>query len=95
MPAVHFRIRLPDGSEQRCYSPSTVIERYLTAGERYTQGEFLRRVSAGLDAASARVEVRFGYACTSAFEQKRALAALLADYAGPPGEIAVLELQHG
>lgn len=94
MPAVHFRIRLPDGSEQTCYSPSTVIYHYLEAGERYSQSEFLRRASAGLDAASARVEARFGYACTSAFAQKRALTALLADYAGPPGEIAVLELCH-
>lgn len=31
MPEMYFHVRWPDGETQRCYSPSTVVEDYLTA----------------------------------------------------------------
>lgn len=69
MPAVHFRVRWPDQSENDCYSPSTVIHEYLKPGERLPVAEFLQRARAGLAAASERVRQRFGFACSSAMDQ--------------------------
>lgn len=69
MPEVHFTIRWPDGAEEICYSPSTAITRHLAAGTRYPLPEFLDRARAGLNEASARVEEKFGFACSSAVDQ--------------------------
>jgi uncharacterized repeat protein (TIGR04042 family) len=52
VPEIHFLVRRPDGSVQRCYSPSTVVEDYLVAGR-----EFVERVTEALGVAHARVLV--------------------------------------
>lgn len=41
MPEIHFLVRWPDGSVQRCYSPSTVVADYLVAGQDYASTEFV------------------------------------------------------
>jgi putative flavoprotein involved in K+ transport len=69
MPAVHFTLRWPDGSTQRCYSPSTAIERVLVQGGVYPVPELLRRCRVGLERASERVREQRGFACTAAAEQ--------------------------
>ena len=46
MPTVDFTLRWADGTEQRCQSPSTAIERFLTEGGRYPHHELLRRTRA-------------------------------------------------
>lgn len=69
MPEVDFRIRWPDGSEETCYSPSTAIRTYLAAGESYRVRDFMDRSLAGLDLAARRVEVKYGFRCTSADSQ--------------------------
>lgn len=69
MPEVIFHIRWPDGSEERCYSPSTIIHDHLTAGNNYPLPEFVARARAGLNAASDRVAARYGFACSSAMDQ--------------------------
>lgn len=69
MPAVEFTLRWPDGSTQRCYSPSTAIEKALVAGGVYPVGELLRRCRAGLERASDRVREQRGVACTAAAQQ--------------------------
>ncbi len=66
MPEMYFRVAWPDGSAQRCYSPSLVIEDYLTPGERYPVAEFVRRSEEALGIASERVREKYGFACTSA-----------------------------
>ena len=33
MPELHFRVRWPDDSELRCYSPSLVIRDYFAPGQ--------------------------------------------------------------
>ncbi|MBF9031078.1 MSMEG_0570 family nitrogen starvation response protein [Rhodobacterales bacterium HKCCE3408] len=75
MPEATFRIRWPDGREQACYSPSTVIFEHLTAGERYTMQEFLDRCRKALDLAALRVEAKYGYRCTSADAQAAEIVA--------------------
>ena len=69
MPEVNFRIRWPDGREESCYSPSTVIREFLAAGESYQVAEFLERGLSGLNQAALRVEAKFGFRCSSADDQ--------------------------
>jgi uncharacterized repeat protein (TIGR04042 family) len=69
MPEVFFHIRWPDGVEERCYSPSTIIRQHLSAGQSYPLDEFLARARAGLIEASDRVAARYGFACSSAMDQ--------------------------
>ena len=73
MPEMHFRVRWPHGLVQDCYSPSYVIEEHLAAGESYPVPAFVERVRAALEIASERVRARYGFACSSALEQLRAL----------------------
>lgn len=73
MPEVHFVVRWPSGEEERCYSPSTIILEHLEVGPRYTVSEFLERTRTALEAASERVRARYGYACSSALDQLRAI----------------------
>lgn len=66
MPEMTFEVRWPDGSTQRCYSPSLVMHDYLSAGTQYTVGDFVDRSTRALGEASDRVRAKFGFACTSA-----------------------------
>ena len=63
MPEVHFRIRWPDQSETRCYSPSTTIMQFLTAGRSYPLNEFLTLIRQALEHGSERVRQKYGYGC--------------------------------
>ena len=69
MPEMHFSIEWPSGARERCYSPSSIIEDYLAPGESYSVAEFVERVTRALHIASARVEARYGFACSSALDQ--------------------------
>ncbi|WP_069268571.1 MSMEG_0570 family nitrogen starvation response protein [Paraburkholderia nodosa] len=68
MPVTHFVVRWPDGTEARCYSPSTVVRDYLQPGD-YPLDAFLDATHDALAAASERVRQKFGYACSSALDQ--------------------------
>ena len=70
MPEMTFEVRWPDGSTQRCYSPSLVVHDYLATGARYTVDEFVDRAAHAMAEASERVRARFGFACTSAAETR-------------------------
>lgn len=63
MPEIRFDIVWPDGTQDRCYSPSTAIRAHLAAGARYSLAEFLGRARTGLHAASRRVEAVYGMPC--------------------------------
>ena len=91
MPEVWFKVRWPDGSSNVCYSPSTVIERYIAAGQRYTLRSFLEVARSALEAASQRVEAKFGYRCTSADDQLQQIEAIVDKMAiETPGEVTIL-----
>jgi uncharacterized repeat protein (TIGR04042 family) len=68
MPVTHFVVRWPDGEEERCYSPSSIVREYLHPGE-YPLDVFLSHTHNALSAASERVREKFGYACSSALDQ--------------------------
>ena len=73
MPAMHFYLLWPDGSEDCCYSPSTIIRQHLQVGMRYPIKEFEQLCAKALHDASDRVHEKFGYACSSAMEQLAAI----------------------
>ncbi len=69
MPEVHFTLRWPDGTLQRCVSPSRTIEGAICEGGRYPSDELLRRTRAALEAGSERVRAIRGFACSAAAQQ--------------------------
>lgn len=80
MPETMFRIRWPDGAEEECYSPSTVIHDHIKAGESYSVDEFHARSRTALDLAAQRVEAKFGFRCSSADAQAARIAAAVTRY---------------
>ncbi len=69
MPEMTFHVQWPDGSTERCYSPSLVVREHLTTGTSYELDDFVRRSRTALQIASERVRERYGFACTSAAAQ--------------------------
>lgn len=80
MPEMTFEVRWPDGSTQRCYSPSLVVHDYLATGGRYRVDDFVDRVGRAMAEASERVRARFGFACASAAETKEGITHAAAAY---------------
>lgn len=85
MPELYFHVRWPDGETQRCYSPSTVIEDYLTTGGVYELGDFVERSRTALGIASGRVREKYGFACTGASDQLAQIEETAAAYASSTG----------
>jgi uncharacterized repeat protein (TIGR04042 family) len=69
MPVMHFRIRWPDGVEANCYSPSTVVGEFFTAGTDYPVADFVARSREALTIGSERVREKYGFACSAALDQ--------------------------
>lgn len=69
MPEMHFTIGWPDGGHLICYSPSLIVQDYLSAGQSYPVDEFLRRVGEALAIASERVRAKYGFSCSRAMDQ--------------------------
>lgn len=91
MPAVHFRVRWPDGGVETCYSPSTIIKEYFRVGHGYTLAEFLDLCREGLHAASERVRAVYGGSgCSRAMAQ---LAAIEATAQRQPSETAPVRIE--
>ncbi|GAA5002956.1 hypothetical protein GCM10023206_06220 [Acinetobacter puyangensis] len=68
MPSVNFTVKWPNGETGQYYSPSTVIYEYLNIGQSYRLEDFLRQVENGLNKASDRVRMRYGFACSAAMD---------------------------
>ena len=69
MPETYFDIRWPDGREQSCYSPSSVIQDFLVPERAYALEDFVRLSERALTLASERVKQKYGYYCSSAADQ--------------------------
>jgi len=91
MPEMWFKVQWPDGAEEVCYSPSTVVEQYLAAGKRYSVPQFLALARPALNQASERVEAKYGYRCSSADDQLQRIEAS-AVRVGIKGEVLVTYL---
>ncbi|RLT99423.1 MAG: MSMEG_0570 family nitrogen starvation response protein, partial [Ketobacter sp.] len=69
MPETYFRVRWPDGREQSCYSPSSVVAEYFKPDTEYALQEFVGISETALAEASERVKQKFGYYCSGASDQ--------------------------
>lgn len=72
MPEIRFDIRWPDGTLERCYSPSLVVRELLPTGP-LPVFEFMERARAALRIGSERVRLKYGFACSAALDQLAAL----------------------
>ncbi len=84
MPEMHWTLCWPDGSEERCYSPSSVITELFSPGQSYPLDEFLHRARIAMERASGRVERKYGFACSSAMAQLDRIERRVADFEGQP-----------
>ncbi|MCB1356890.1 MAG: MSMEG_0570 family nitrogen starvation response protein [Maritimibacter sp.] len=82
MPEMHWTLRWPDGSEERCYSPSSVITELFTPGQSYPLPDFLQRARIAMERASNRVERKYGFACSSAMDQLDRIERRVAEFEG-------------
>jgi putative flavoprotein involved in K+ transport len=73
MPETRFAIRWPDGQTETCYSPSTVVTKFLTADTTYPLDDFVVRCRIALEKASTRVEAKYGHRCSNAEAQLTAI----------------------
>lgn len=92
MPEMHFRVKWPSGHTEDCYSPSYIVEEHLNEGADYDVDDFVSRVRAALSIASERVFARYGFECSSAIDQLRAVEATAAalEPAERAGKVSVL-----
>lgn len=84
MPEMRFHVRWPDGREEVCYSPSTVITEHFQPGATYLIAEFGEKARVALDAASERVRQRFGMGCAQAMNQADAIERSVASFSETP-----------
>ncbi len=90
MPEMRFVIRWPDGVVESCYSPSLVIEEFFAPGESYPLADFVERSRTALTIASARVEAKYGHACSRAAAQLARIEAVAKTFADlPQARVAV------
>ena len=87
MPELLFAVRWPDGTAQRCYSPSLVIRDHLAVGRSYPVADFVGRARTALLIASERVRAKYGMACTSALAQLDQIERTAARF--PAGSVTV------
>jgi uncharacterized repeat protein (TIGR04042 family) len=87
MPEMHVRLRWPDGTRERVYSPSLVLAEHLEAGVAYPLDDFARRSRVALTEAGERVRARYGFPCTRAAASLAGIEARVRTYAA--GEVLV------
>ena len=91
MPEMHFSVRWPDNSTSDCYSPSLVIKDYLEVGKSYPVPEFVDRSRTALNIASARVQEKYGYMCSSAMDQLSQIERSASRFADHDNPLVVIE----
>ena len=95
MPEMRFHIRWPDGTEERCYSPSLVIKDHLVPGTAYPLADFLGRSREALTIASDRVKARYGMPCSLALAQLDRIEATGGGFTGHSGaEVTVTSFEE-
>ncbi len=85
MPELNFVVRWPDGVQEPCYSPSTIVQQFFTPGTYYELAEFVERSRAALGAASERVRAKYGAPCSLALGQLDRIETRSADFADQVG----------
>ncbi|HET9167845.1 MAG TPA: MSMEG_0570 family nitrogen starvation response protein [Actinospica sp.] len=95
MPEMYFQVRWPDGAVQRCYSPSTVVAEYFTAGTAYDLADFVERSRTALGIAGERVREKYGFSCTGASGQLAQIEQAASAYGTVDGAKVTVEALTG
>lgn len=80
MPVTHVYIKWPDSTEDKVYSPSSIVKSYFAKEQEVTINEFNAICNTSLNEASERVIQKFGYACTSAMAEIQRIQNLCKKY---------------
>ncbi|GLS45662.1 MSMEG_0570 family nitrogen starvation response protein [Methylobacterium brachythecii] len=88
MPEMRFHVLWPDGRREACYSPSLVVQDFLTPGESYALADFVEKSRTALTIASERVREKYGFACSSALDQLARIESA-AERQAPGGRVTV------
>ncbi|MEO0508428.1 MAG: MSMEG_0570 family nitrogen starvation response protein [Verrucomicrobiota bacterium] len=80
MPETVFKIQLPDGRDYNCYSPSSIVRKYFSVGDKIPNVEFLKKAQESLKIASDRVEQKFGFQCSGAMNSLHDIEKLSAQF---------------
>jgi uncharacterized repeat protein (TIGR04042 family) len=91
MPERHFDIQWPNGDQQSCYSPSSIISEYLIAEQTYALKDFIYQAELGLNEASERVRSKYGYACSSAMDQLNQLKKAATKFEQSPKSLVIVK----
>lgn len=91
MPEMHFRVRWPDGSRMRCYSPSSTLRDAFTLNTPYPLQDFVERSRVALEHASARVAQKYGFGCGQALAQIQEIERAALQFAEQPDASVVVE----
>lgn len=92
MPEMTVTVRWPDGHVQHCYSPSLVMHDHLSADTTYRVDDFVQRSRTALTAASERVRLKYGFACTSAMATLADIERRAATFTADAQTVTVLEM---
>jgi uncharacterized repeat protein (TIGR04042 family) len=69
MPETRWKIQWPDGAEEVCYSPSSIVKQYFDPNRDYELADFVDRARTALNIASDRVQAKYGRPCGLAIGQ--------------------------
>lgn len=95
MPETFWTVRWPDGTQERLYSPSSVVAELFEPGRAYPLPEFLFRARIAMERASDRVRRIHGRPCRLALDQLDAIEATAARFADrEAAEVACLEISR-
>ena len=84
MPETRFKIQWPDGSQETCYSPSSIVKEYFEPDREYPLTDFLDRSRMALNIASDRVLAKYGRACGLAISQLAEIEATATRFSSQP-----------
>ncbi len=76
MPETRFKIQWPDGSQDTCYSPSSIVKSYFEIDRDYELADFVDRARTALNIASDRVRAKYGKPCGLAIGQLAEIEAI-------------------
>lgn len=93
MPVTTFNVHWPDGQQEACYSPSSVIKEHFELNREYSVSEFLGVCDTALNEASERVREKFGFACSSAMDQLNAIHVRCQQFDDPSSVIVVSSIK--
>lgn len=91
MPEVHFRVRWPDRTATRCYSPSRSIKTVLNVGQSYPLKDFVAISTTALERGSERVRRKHGFACGHAEMQIAIIESFAGRFADQPDAKVTIE----